>query len=93
MRLAVTPQAMLAWKMNGEPLPIKHGVPLRLRVETRLGFKMVKWIECIEFVDDYRRVGLGNGGWREDHAMHSESWGSDHRACRAQPERARAVRR
>jgi DMSO/TMAO reductase YedYZ molybdopterin-dependent catalytic subunit/thiosulfate reductase cytochrome b subunit len=71
MRLAVTPQTMLAWEMNGGPLPVPHGAPLRLRVETQLGFKMVKWIQSIEFVDDFRKVGLGHGGWREDYAMHS----------------------
>jgi DMSO/TMAO reductase YedYZ molybdopterin-dependent catalytic subunit len=62
---------MLAWEMNGVPLPVPHGAPLRLRVETQLGFKMVKWIQSIEFVDDFRKVGLGHGGWREDYAMHS----------------------
>jgi DMSO/TMAO reductase YedYZ molybdopterin-dependent catalytic subunit len=71
MRLARTPQTMLAWEMNGEPLPVPHGAPLRLRVETQLGFKMVKWIQSIEFVDDFSKIGLGHGGWREDYAMHS----------------------
>jgi DMSO/TMAO reductase YedYZ molybdopterin-dependent catalytic subunit len=36
--------------MNGEPLSVPHGAPLRLRVETQLGFKMVKWLKSIEFV-------------------------------------------
>jgi sulfoxide reductase catalytic subunit YedY len=63
MRLTLTPQTMLAWEMNGEPLPIAHGAPLRLRIETQLGFKMVKWIQSIEFVDDFRKVGSGHGGW------------------------------
>ncbi|PWU81009.1 MAG: hypothetical protein DLM72_09310 [Candidatus Nitrosopolaris wilkensis] len=31
-----------------------HGCPLRLRIETQLGFKIVKWIRAIEFVTDYR---------------------------------------
>ena len=41
--------------MNGKPLPIKHGAPLRLRVETQVGFKMAKWINQIEFINDYSR--------------------------------------
>ena len=46
--------------MNGAPLPIEYGAPLRLRVETQLGFKMVKWITAIEFVADTgRRHGHG----------------------------------
>jgi len=36
--------SILAYEMNGEPLGVSHGAPLRLRVETQLGFKMVKWI-------------------------------------------------
>ena len=36
--------------MNGAPLPAVYGAPLRLRVENQLGYKMVKWIERIEFV-------------------------------------------
>jgi DMSO/TMAO reductase YedYZ molybdopterin-dependent catalytic subunit len=40
-------------------------------VEVQLGFKMVKWIRAVEFVDDYRHVGQGQGGWREDHVYYS----------------------
>jgi sulfoxide reductase catalytic subunit YedY len=60
------PQCILAYEMNGETLSISHGAPLRLRVESKLGFKMVKWIRSIEIVDDFRTVGLGYGGFRED---------------------------
>ncbi|MEU8198623.1 molybdopterin-dependent oxidoreductase [Microbispora amethystogenes] len=66
LRLARHPQALLAYELNGGPLPIEHGAPLRLRLETQLGFKMAKWIHDIEFVSDYRLVGHGMGGWRED---------------------------
>ena len=47
-------------------MSIEHGAPLRLRVESQLGFKMVKWIRAIEVVDSYARIGMGQGGWRED---------------------------
>jgi DMSO/TMAO reductase YedYZ molybdopterin-dependent catalytic subunit len=60
------PQTILAYEMNGASLPINHGAPLRLRVETKLGFKMVKWLKTIELVEDYRTVGEGHGGYRED---------------------------
>ena len=69
--LARDPQTVLAYEMNGEPLPIAHGAPLRLRVETQLGFMMVKYIQRIEFIEDYRTLGLGQGGWREDHQFYS----------------------
>ncbi len=67
LELAYKPQTILAYEMNGHPLPIKHGAPLRLRVETQVGFKMVKWINQIELISDYSGIGYGLGGWREDH--------------------------
>jgi methionine sulfoxide reductase catalytic subunit len=57
--------------MNGEKLDIGHGAPLRLRVETQLGYKMVKWLKSIEFVRDYKHIGMGQGGHREDHKYYS----------------------
>lgn len=71
IKLARGPQALLAYEFNGEPLPIAHGAPLRLRVENQLGFKMVKWIKAVSFEQDYGDIGLGYGGWREDHAYYS----------------------
>jgi len=71
--LAYHPQTILAYEMNGRPLPVEHGAPLRLRVEVQLGFKMVKWIRAIELVDDYSRIGRGQGGWREDYVYYSQA--------------------
>jgi DMSO/TMAO reductase YedYZ molybdopterin-dependent catalytic subunit len=59
-------QCMLATEMNGKPLTEVYGAPLRLRVENQLGYKMVKWIERIEFIESERTVGLGEGGKNED---------------------------
>ncbi|MFL0277384.1 molybdopterin-dependent oxidoreductase [Mycobacterium sp. SMC-19] len=70
LKLAHKPQMLLAYAMNGRPLPIKHGAPLRLRAETQVGFKMAKWINQIEFVDDYVHIGKGRGGWREDNVYY-----------------------
>ena len=39
---------------------------MRVRFETKLGFKMVKFLRSIEFVEDYRQIGDGMGGIRED---------------------------
>ncbi len=60
------PMALLAYEMNGEPLTEIHGAPLRLRNEVELGFKQVKWIESIEFVDSFDHLGKGQGGYNED---------------------------
>jgi len=64
--LARHPQTILAYELNGAPLDVPHGAPLRLRVETQLGFKMVKWIHRIELVESFRRLRGGMGGSRED---------------------------
>jgi DMSO/TMAO reductase YedYZ molybdopterin-dependent catalytic subunit/thiosulfate reductase cytochrome b subunit len=58
---------MLAYDMNDEPLSFGHGAPLRLRNEVQLGFKMVKWIKGIEFVEHFSEVGGGQGGYNNDH--------------------------
>jgi DMSO/TMAO reductase YedYZ molybdopterin-dependent catalytic subunit len=60
-------QTLLAYEMNFKPLNEVHGAPLRLRVENQLGFKMVKWIQAIEFVRDTRHVYQGEGGYNSDH--------------------------
>lgn len=75
MQLAVHPQTILAYEMNGQPLPIPHGAPLRLRLEAQLGFKMVKYLRAIEFVEDFGDIGSGYGGWPEDNLYRSPEGG------------------
>jgi len=48
------------------PLPVDFGAPVRLRLETQLGYKMVKWIRSMELIADYKDIGAGYGGWRAD---------------------------
>ena len=63
---AAKPECLLALDMNGAPLSEVYGAPLRLRVENQLGYKMVKWIERIEFVESEKLLGEGEGGKNED---------------------------
>ena len=60
------PQSLLAYEMNYAPLGPVYGAPLRLRVENQLGYKMVKWIEDIEFIASEKDVGEEYGGVKED---------------------------
>lgn len=63
---ALHPQTILAYGMNGRDLPISHGAPLRVRVETQLGYKSVKFLQRIvvaDDFDDFGKVGLIQNGW------------------------------
>jgi sulfite oxidase len=41
-------EVLLAWAMNGEPLPPVHGAPLRVVVPGYIGARSVKWLERVE---------------------------------------------
>jgi DMSO/TMAO reductase YedYZ molybdopterin-dependent catalytic subunit len=63
---AFHPQTILAWALNGQPLPVPNGAPLRLRVERQLGYKQAKYLRAIEAVASLDQIGGGNGGYWED---------------------------
>lgn len=63
---ALHPQTILAYELNGAPLPIANGAPLRVRIERQLGYKMAKYIMRIEVVASFAHIGAGNGGYWED---------------------------
>jgi len=45
----VHPQTVLAYEMNGSPIPIPNGAPLRLASPIKLGYKLSKWVTRITF--------------------------------------------
>ncbi len=45
---ASRPEVLLAWAMNGAPLPPVHGAPVRVVVPGYIGARSVKWLEQIE---------------------------------------------
>jgi DMSO/TMAO reductase YedYZ molybdopterin-dependent catalytic subunit len=63
---AAHPQTILAYDMNGKPLTVPHGAPLRLRLERQLGYKMAKYIMRIELVQSLAELHGGRGGYWED---------------------------
>lgn len=63
---AFHPQTILADTMNGSPLPVDHGAPLRLRVERQLGYKHAKYVMRIEARSSLAGLYGGKGGYWED---------------------------
>jgi DMSO/TMAO reductase YedYZ molybdopterin-dependent catalytic subunit len=55
--------AMLAWEMNGEPLPSRHGFPLRLALPNYYGEHSSKWLTRIEVVDHHVKGFYQRQGW------------------------------
>lgn len=58
---ALHPQTQISHTMNGAPLPLNHGGPLRMRVPRQLGYKSVKYIHKITVTDSLKHVGNGRG--------------------------------
>jgi DMSO/TMAO reductase YedYZ molybdopterin-dependent catalytic subunit len=44
MQVALDPQCLIVYEMNGEVLPREHGYPARLLVPDRYGMKNPKWV-------------------------------------------------
>ena len=55
------PQTLLAYSMNGQDLPTRHGAPLRLRVPRQLGGKSTKYLSHILVTDTVSNIGKGWG--------------------------------
>jgi len=69
---AFHPQTILAHTLNGQPLPVENGAPLRLRVERQLGYKHAKYVMRIEAVETLAGLYGGKGGYWEDN--HDYQW-------------------
>ncbi len=64
---ALHAQTIAAYALNGAPVPVANGAPLRMRIERKLGYKQPKYVHTIELVDSYARLSGGRGGTWEDH--------------------------
>jgi len=63
---ALNPSTVLAYEMNGEPLPAGHGRPVRLLVPGLFGMKNPKWITRIELVDYDFQGYWERSGWSDE---------------------------
>jgi DMSO/TMAO reductase YedYZ molybdopterin-dependent catalytic subunit len=46
--------AFVAFRLNGEPIPLERGGPVRMVVPWAHGFKSIKWLEQIVLTNDFR---------------------------------------
>ena len=51
MESALHPQTLLCYEMNGQPLSLKHGAPLRLVIPVKYGIKNIKRIGKITYTN------------------------------------------
>lgn len=85
--LSVVDHAILAWEVNGKPLPLAHGGPLRIIVPGYVGVNNVKYIKRLAFTEEqspariqqnsYRMTPVGVSGTSEYDAvweMPPKSW-------------------
>ncbi len=64
---------LLAWEMDGQPLSVAHGYPLRVVAPSRYFYKSVKWVHEMRFLTTdalghWERGGYHNNGnfWHEE---------------------------
>jgi DMSO/TMAO reductase YedYZ molybdopterin-dependent catalytic subunit len=60
LRQAELHDAMLAYEMDGKPLPREHGAPVRVVIPEMYGYKNVKWVQKITVTDS-----VGSGYWEQ----------------------------
>ncbi len=59
--LAVDP--LLAWRMNGAQLPLRHGFPVRVLIPGRFGEENPKWLTRVELTDHFVGGLYADQGW------------------------------
>jgi len=67
------PGVLMAYEMNGEPLPPIHGFPLRILMPGLYGQKMPKWITGIRFIDEVVKGIWESRGWSDVAAVQTNS--------------------
>ncbi|HEX5370565.1 MAG TPA: molybdopterin-dependent oxidoreductase, partial [Dehalococcoidia bacterium] len=68
---AMRDATMLAYEMNGVPLPAEHGAPLRLLAPGKYGMKHPKWITEITLVKDEYFGYWEQQGWDQQARMNT----------------------
>ncbi|CAN5867965.1 hypothetical protein BH18ACI4_BH18ACI4_12330 [soil metagenome] len=63
IEVAMEPTTLVAYEMNGDTIPARHGFPVRVIVPGLFGEKNVKWVTRIELVDHDAKGFYEQQGW------------------------------
>jgi DMSO/TMAO reductase YedYZ molybdopterin-dependent catalytic subunit len=66
LETALRPETLVAFRMNGEPLPDRHGYPARLIVPGGYGELSVKWLTRVELLEHREEGFYESQGWRAE---------------------------
>ncbi len=70
---AMDPTTLVAYEMNEEPLPKRHGFPARIIVPGLYGEKNVKWVDRIELSKRNEKGFYEKQGWGPDFVVKTQS--------------------
>lgn len=73
LRWITQPEVLMAYEINGEPLPAEHGFPLRILMPGLYGQKMPKWLQRIEFIDEPFLGYWESRGWSDEASIRTHS--------------------
>jgi DMSO/TMAO reductase YedYZ molybdopterin-dependent catalytic subunit len=62
--LSALNEAILAWELNGAPIPLAHGGPLRLVIPGYYGVNNVKYLKKLAFTEKETDVNIQRTGYR-----------------------------
>ncbi len=70
---AMEPTTLVAYEMNGEPLPRRHGFPARILVPGLYGEKNVKWVDTVTVSTSEEKGFYEHQGWGPDFTVETRS--------------------
>jgi len=73
LAIAMDPESLLAYQMNGGPIPQKHGAPVRVLLLNRYGMKQPKWLTSIEVANHDRPGYWEQQGWSKEAIVKTNS--------------------
>ncbi len=60
---AMDDRTLLVYQMNGQPLAVEHGYPLRIYIPNHFGMKQPKWLASLEVIDHQATGYWVDRGW------------------------------